>query len=122
MVRHRKRIEGRPLRRFAPPPHEWGGDDSPHVSIEKNLAGPPPALRATSPQVGRRRFASMVGIENESRAGPSGASRHLPTSGEEKIPSMVDIEKESSRDAGPSGASRHLPTSGEEWLWSHPGR
>src|SRR5256885_7599839 len=37
------------------------------------------------------------------RSGPSGAARHLPTSGEEQLPI-------------PSGAARHLPTSGEEQL------
>jgi hypothetical protein len=35
--------KARPLRPFGPPPHEWGG---------KGTA--PPALRATSPRVGRR--------------------------------------------------------------------
>src|SRR5260370_3651288 len=47
-----------PLRRCAPPPHQWGGPTS-----------APPALRATSPSMGRTNFS------------PSRAARHLPMNG-----------------------------------------
>src|SRR5689334_15655590 len=81
-------LDALPLRRFAPPPHEWGG------------ATPFPL-----PVRGGRSYSKNC---------PSGASRHLPMNGEDQLHFHYLRGGRSYSKNCPSGASRHLPMNGED--------